>query len=141
MPILSKKRPFSQKHCALMSIKKKDEKPPAVMPIFDQKTTILSKQHYIMSQRSQYDALFFRFLTKKSSLLCKYFVKKRPFSKKHTALKTIFCQKNVHSLKNTVLLNHFFKIFMKNPLLSRPYLVYSNGPHTGYQLLQISFGG
>ena len=68
MPILSKKRPFSQKHCALMSIKKKDEKPPAVMPIFDQKTTILSKQHYIMSQRSQYDALFFRFLTKKSSL-------------------------------------------------------------------------
>ena len=106
-----------------MSIKKKHEKPPAVMPIFDQKTSILSKQHYIMSQRSQYDALFFRFLTKKSSLLCPYFVKKRPFSKKHTALKSIFCQKNVHSLKNTVLLCHFFKIFMKNPLLSRPYLV------------------
>ena len=82
MPILSKKRPFSQKHCALMSIKKKNEKPPAVMPIFDQKTTILSKQHYIMSQRSQYDALFFRFLMKKSSLLCQNFVKKRPFSKK-----------------------------------------------------------
>ena len=93
------------------------------MPIFDQKTSILSKQHYIMSQRSQYDALFFRFLTKKSSLLCPYFVKKRPFSKKHTALKSIFCQKNVHALKNTVLLCHFFKIFMKNPLLSRPYLV------------------
>ena len=109
--ILSKKRPFSQKHCALMSIKKKHEKPPAVMPIFDQKTSILSKQHYIMSQRSQYDALFFRFITKKSSLLC---VKKRPISKKHTALKSIFCQKNVHSLKSTVLLCHFFKIFMKN---------------------------
>ena len=92
------------------------------MPIFDQKTSILSKQHYIMSQRSQYDALFFRFLTKKSSLLCPYFVKKRPFSKKHTALKSIFCQKNVHSLKNTVLLYHFFKIFM-NPLLYCPYLV------------------
>ena len=90
------------------------------MPIFDQKTSILSKQHYIMSQRSQYDAFFFRFITKKSSLLC---VKKRPISKKHTALKSIFCQKNVHSLKNTVLLCHFFKIFMKNPLLSRPYLV------------------
>ena len=102
-----------------MSVKK-NEKPPAVMPIFDQKTTILSKQHYIMSQRSQYDALFFRFITKKSSLLC---VKKRPISKKHTALKSIFCQKNVHSLKSTVLLCHFFKIFMKNPLLSRPYLV------------------
>ena len=104
----------------LCQLKKKHEKPPAVMPIFDQKTSILSKQHYIMSQRSQYDALFFRFITKKSSLLC---VKKRPISKKHTALKSIFCQKNVHSLKNTVLLCHFFKIFMKNPLLSRPYLV------------------
>ena len=122
--ILSKKRPFSQKHCALMSIKKKNhEKPPSVMPIFDQKTSILSKQHYIMSQRSQQDALFLRFLTKKLSLLCPYFVKKRPLSKKHTALKSIFCQKNVHSLKNTVLLCHFFKIFMTNPLLSRPYLV------------------
>ena len=94
-----------------MSIKKKHEKPPAVMPIFDQKTSILSKQHYMMSQRSQYDALFFRFITKKSSLLC---VKKRPISKKHTALKSIFCQKNVHSLKSTELLCHFFKIFMKN---------------------------
>ena len=95
----------------LCQFKKKHEKPPAVMPIFDQKTSILSKQHYIMSQRSQYDALFFRFITKKSSLLC---VKKRPISKKHTALKSIFCQKNVHSLKSTVLLCHFFKIFMKN---------------------------
>ena len=114
MPILSKKRPFSQKHCALM-FKKKNEKPPAVMPIFDQKTTILSKQHYIMSQRSQYDALFFRFLTKKSSLLCQNFVKKRPFSKKHTALKSIFCQKNVHSLvgigDNSLMHQDYFGLF------------------------------
>ena len=121
--ILSKKRPFSQKHCALMSNKKNHEKSPSVMPIFDQKTSILSKQHYIMSQISQQNALFLRFLTKKLSLLCPYFVKKRIFSKKHTALKSIFCQKNVHSLKNTVLLCHFFKIFMKKTLLSRPYLI------------------
>ena len=72
--ILSKKRPFSQKHCALMSNKKNHEKSPSVMPIFDQKTSILSKQHYIMSQISQQNALFLRFLTKKLSLLCPYFV-------------------------------------------------------------------
>ena len=82
-----------------------------------------NKVHYNMSQKSQYDAHFFRFLTEKSSLSCPYFVKKRPFSKKHAALKSRFCQKNGHSLKNTVLLCHFFKIFMTNPLLSRPYLV------------------
>ena len=80
---------LSETLCSYIN-KKKHEKPPGVMPIFDQKTSILSKQHYIMSQRSQQDALFFRFLTKKSSLLCPYFVKKRPFSKKHTALKSIF---------------------------------------------------
>ena len=76
-----------------------------------------------MSQKSQQDALFFRFLTEKSSLSCPYFVKKRLFSKKHAALKSRFCQKNGLSLKNTVLLCHFFEFFMTNPLLSRPYLV------------------
>ena len=54
------------------------------------------------------------------------FCKKRPFFKKHAALKSRFCQKNGHSLKNTVLLCHFFKFFMTNPLLSRPYLVKKN---------------
>ena len=58
------------------------------------------KVHYNLSQKSQYDALFFRFLTEKLSLSCK----KRPFSKKHAALKSSFRQKNGHSLKNTVLL-------------------------------------
>ena len=117
MPIFYLKNVHSLRNTVLLcQLKKNHEKPPAVMPIFDQKTSILSKQQYIMSQRSQQDALFFRFLTKKLSLLCPYFVKKRPFSKKHTALKSIFCQKNVHSLKNTVFLCHFFKIFMKNPL-------------------------
>ena len=123
MPIFSKKRPFSQKHCALMSIKKKHEKPPAVMPIFDQKTSILSKQHYIMSQRSQYDALFFPISQGKIIAFMPIFFKKRPFSKKHAALKSRFCQKNGHSVINTVLLCHFFKFFMTNPLLSTPYLV------------------
>ena len=124
MPIFCRENVHSLRNTVLLcQFKKIMKNPPTVMLMFDQKTTILSKQHYIMSQRSQQDALFLRFLTKKLSLLCPYFVKKRPLSKKHTALKSIFCQKNVHSLKNTVLLCHFFKIFMKNPLLSRPYLV------------------
>ena len=49
--------------------------------------------------------------------------KKRPFSKKHTDLKSKFCKQNVHSLKNTVLLCHFFKFFMMDPQLLRQYLV------------------
>ena len=38
-------------------------------------------------------SLFFKFLTKKSLLSCLYFVKKRQFSRKLTALMPIFCQK------------------------------------------------
>ena len=113
--ILSKKRPFSQKHCALMSIKKNHEKSPSVMPIFDQKTSILSKQHYIMSQRSQYDALFFRFLTKKSSLLCPHFVKKRPFSKKtHCSQVYILSKKRPCSQRHCVAMS-FFQNFHEKP--------------------------
>ena len=36
---------------------------------------------------------------------------------------SIFCQKNVHSLKNKVLSCHFFIFFHKNPILLCPYLV------------------
>ena len=76
-----------------------------------------------MSQKSQYDALIFPISHGKIIALMPILCKKRPFSKKHAALMSRFCQKNGHSLKNTVLLCHFFKIFMTNPLLSRPYLV------------------
>ena len=81
------------------------------MPIFGEKTTNLSKLHYFMDQKSQQDAPFFRFFTKKLLLSCPYYVNKRPFSKKHTALLAIFCQKNFHALTNTVLSCHFFQIF------------------------------
>ena len=36
---------------------------------------------------------------------------------------SIFCQKNVHSLKNKVLSCHFFIFFHTNPILLCPYLV------------------
>ena len=80
-------------------------------PCLVKKTSILSKLHYIMGQKSQQDALFFRFFTKKLLLSCPYYVNKRQFSKKHTALLAIFCQKNFHALTNTVLSCHFFQIF------------------------------
>ena len=41
--------------------------------------------------------------------------KKRPFQKNHASLMLIFCQKNVHYLKNTMLSCHLFQFFMKNP--------------------------
>ena len=43
------------------------------------------------------------------------FRNKRPLSKNQTALMLIFCQKNVHSLKNTMLSCHFFFIYMIYP--------------------------
>ena len=52
--ILSKKRPFSQKHCALMSIFSIFSwKPPYCHAHIWSKTIILSKLHYITSQNSQ----------------------------------------------------------------------------------------
>ena len=56
---------------------------------------------------------FFRFFTKKSLLSCPYLSKKRPFFKKHSVLIPIHYQKNVNSLKNTMLSCHFF-YFSKN---------------------------
>ncbi|MEL7381933.1 MAG: hypothetical protein AAFN09_17590, partial [Pseudomonadota bacterium] len=47
--ILSEKRPFSQKHCALMSFF--HEKRPAAMPTFGKKTSILSKLQHIIGKK------------------------------------------------------------------------------------------
>ena len=76
-PYLVKKRQFFQKHGALISFLYNFLwKTPAVIPIFGQKTSILSKLHNIICQKSQYDALFFRFFSKKKLYSCPYFVKK-----------------------------------------------------------------
>ena len=48
---------------------------------------------------------------------------KCPFSKKDSVPMLIFCKNNVQSLKNTVLLWHFFNFFLKNPIRPCPYLV------------------
>ena len=46
----------------------------------------------------------------------------RLFSKEHTALKFMFYEK-MSVLSKTLCSCHFFKFFMKNPLLSSPYMV------------------
>ena len=49
---------FSKKRDALISFFQIcHEKPPAVIPIFAQKTSNLSKIHYIMGQKSQWEKI------------------------------------------------------------------------------------
>ena len=87
-PYFVKKRPFSQKHCAFMSLFFQFfyEKPPPLMPIFGQKNL-----HSVKT------TLYYG---PKKSIVC---------------TEPIFCRKNVHYLKNTTLSWHFFQFFMKNP--------------------------
>ena len=96
------------------------------MPIYLVKNASNMSNYTILWVKKDNKIQFFRFLTKKLLLSCPYFVKKRPFSQKHTALMPIFCQTNVHSLKNTVLSSHFFSFFIKNPLFPCPYLDQKN---------------
>ena len=64
------------------------------------KTSIMSKLHYIMGQKSQQDALFFPI-----------------FHEKITTLMPTFCQKNVHSLKKTLISCPYF--VRKTSILSK----------------------
>ena len=112
MPILCRKKVHSLKNtvfsCLFFLIL--HEKPPAVMPIFDQITSILLKPHYIMYQKSQYNALFFHFFTEKLALSCPYFAKKTSILGKAHCSQVYILSKNVQSLKNTALML-FFQIF------------------------------
>ena len=73
-----------------------------------------------MGQKSQYDALSFRFSRKNLCSHAYILSKKPPFSKKHNVLIPIFNQKIVHSLKNTVFSCHFFNFFFKKPTAVMP---------------------
>ena len=78
------------------------------MPIFGYKSlnSVNTTLFYGLKKSKRYP--FFLFFTEKSLLSCPWFVKKRPFSKKHVALMPLFFQNNVHSLKNILLSYHFF---------------------------------
>ena len=103
-----------------------------VLPYFVKKLSIFSK-----TQCS--NVIFFQIFMKNPLLSCPYLVQKkvtsvkttlqyRPkkskgcpffsprfFTKKISALMPIFCQKNVHSLKNSGALMSFFQIFYQKP--------------------------
>ena len=81
------------------------------MPIFGQKTSILLKLHYFMVIKVTRMPFLFRFFTKKSLLSWKYFIKNTYILKKTHCSHAHISQKNVHSLKNTVLSCIFFSIF------------------------------
>ena len=63
---------------------------------------------YIMGHKSQQNALFFRFFTKKPLIPCPYFVKKSQYSKKYIALMPLFYHQKTFISKNTVISCHFF---------------------------------
>ena len=90
--ILSKERPFSQKYSALMSFFQKFcmINMSLSLPMCGQKTSILSKLHYIMSPKSQKETIF-------SNL-----------SQKNNCSHAHISSKNVHSLKITLLSYPYF---------------------------------
>ena len=89
-------------------------------PYLVRNMSIRLKLYYIMGQKSNQDALSLRFFTKKLLLSCAFLSKKRTFSKEHTLLTTIFCQKTVHFLKNTMLSCQVFQNFHEKPPAAMP---------------------
>ena len=72
----------SKTQCSRVIFSKVSLKTPAVMPIFDQQTSILSKLAYYISQKVNGMPLFLS-----------------TYHEKMTSLMPLFCQKNVNSLK------------------------------------------
>ena len=89
--ILSKKRPLSQKHNALVTFFSIfHEKPPAVMPIFGQKNVNSVKTTlYYGSKKVNRMPFFSDFSQKINCSHAHIFSKKSQFSKKHTAIMPI----------------------------------------------------
>ena len=100
--ILSKERPFSQKYSALMSFFQKFcmINMSLSLPMCGQKTSILSKLHYIMSPKSQKETIFSNLSQKNNCSHAHISSKNRPFAENYTAFVPIFCHKNVNFLKN-----------------------------------------
>ena len=101
------------------------------------KTSIKSKLHYIMGGKSRQDA-FFGFFTKK--LLLKYlcFIKKTSILNKTQCSHARILQKKRPILqKHCALMSFFLKCYMKNPLLSCPYLIKKTSILSNYIILWI----
>ena len=100
------------------------EKPHAGMPIFGQKNVNFVKTTINYGPKKSKGCPFESHFSRKNINSHAHILsKKRPFQKNHASLMPIFCQKNVHYLKNTMLSCHLFQFFHEKPLLSYPYLV------------------
>ena len=100
--ILTKKRPFFQKHRALMSF----------FSNFSWKTPCCHA--HIRSKKRQVWQKYKILWTSKVNRM-PYFFQKRPLSKKTLLSFAYFVKKNVYSLKNTVLSCNLFHFFFKSP--------------------------
>ena len=141
--ILSQVRLFSKEHTALkfmfyekMSVLSKTlcschffqvfyEKPPAVKPIYGQKTSNLSKLHYFGPEKTIGCPSFLIFHGKIIALIstAHIFSKNRPFSKNHLFLCPYYVKKTSILTKTNCSHIIFIKIFIKNSLRSYLYLV------------------
>ena len=93
--ILQKKRPILQKHCALMSffLKCYMKNPLLSCPYLIKKTSILSNYIILWIKKVPRVSFFSDFLRKNHLSYAHILFRKRPFSTKRTALKSIFDQK------------------------------------------------
>ena len=122
-PYQSKKRPFSQKQSALMCFFFKIFMKNSCCRAHDWSKNVNSvKTTLYFGSKESIGCPFFLFLTKKLLLLCPYFVKKRPFSKKKQLSSPRFLKKTSTFLK-TQCSHVFFFIFHKHPILSCRYFV------------------
>ena len=117
MPIfLSKKRLFSQKHCAIMSIKKKTWKTPCCHAHIWSKNVNSEKNNTTLWAKEVSRMPFFSDFSRKNYRSYAHILWKNVHSLKNTLLSSLyFVKKTSHSLKNTVLLCHFFQYFHEKP--------------------------
>ena len=73
----------------------------------------MSKLHYIIGQKSQKDTISSNLRKNHYLLTYRYFVKNRPYSRKHSALMPIFCQKMYIICLNHRALMSFFSYFLQ----------------------------
>ena len=121
--ILSWKRPFSQIHCAFMSyfFKYCMENPWLLSPYFVKKRQFCQNYSTFWVHKINRMPLFSDVFRKNQGSHAHILSKNYLCSKNTLFLCLIFCQKNVHSHKNTLFSHYFFKFWMKKFLLSYPH--------------------
>ena len=122
--ILSKKRPFSQKHCALMSIKKKNHEKPLLSCLYLIKKRQFCQNNTILWAKEVSRMPFFSDFSRKNYRSYAHILWKNVHSLKNTLLSSLYFVKKTSILSKTLCSYVIFSKFSwKIPLLSRPYLV------------------